>query len=209
MPTIAEYAACATDGLSAAETAVKLGVGPTSVNKVARKYGLTFARKARRPFARALILQAADMHAGGMRWAEIAKALDVRKVSIQTAVLRVRDEERNRATPKAARSDGAHLPGGNHAVGVVAPICRAAVSLMQRGLSAEKAVEQIEADRKAKERRETSVGAPVPVIRFNSGPYKLGQSLHANNMEQSECNRPGAITTRSNQIRPEICGAKR
>lgn len=187
----AQYEACAAAGMTVAEAAKAMGVTPSMIWKSQRKYGVKFkGAKPRRIITEDVVLQALDLQRDGLTFSEIGRRLGFLGESIISAIQRHKD----RAPLEAARSDGARIPDGNHAAGTVAPNDCVVLSLANVfGGDMVKAVEAASVYRKAQARKETSVAAPVPVIRVNQVPFRIGQSLHGQEHGASACKRPGEI----------------
>lgn len=192
MPTLADYRRCAAEGMTVDEVAKKFKLARRYVLKVARERGLNLGGAKVRPLITAEVLdRVREMQAAGKTLRMIGAELGFERDSLSMALSRARKAAIEKAptdrapSSEAARSDDAHLPDGTSAVGIVATNDRFVLSLANAfGGNMVKAAEAAAAYRKEQARRETSVGAPVPVNRVNRIPYRIGESLlHAPNME--------------------------
>lgn len=176
--------ACAEKGLTAYETAKKLGVTVDAVWKQSSKYVVRFKRT-RRVITDDVVLQAMDLRKQGVSFTQIGKLLGFHGPAINVAIERYKD----RLPPEMSGDDASIF------VIETTPVCRVALSLMSgKGFSREKAIEAAAIYRKALARKEASAATPAPVVHVNTAPFRLGQSLHAHTIRHGDPACPGPIS---------------
>jgi transposase len=124
------------------------------------------------------ILRAIEIKESGLTWVQVGAAIGFSGEAIKVAVSRHRATlalDAALATPEEEEEEGE-----DDVPEFVAPRQCVVESLMQRlRISRAAAIREAVAYQKARARRETSVGAPVPVTRVPRQPFKLGESsLH-------------------------------